>query len=94
MCDVGVVCEQDGVVGHHWIAGGQNAPCHMADTVQDAVIHQEVVHQQLRTQTDTQTAARGSECEKKRDCEAHSREKTLPQIPLLPCVASLSSSTV
>lgn len=51
VCDVGVVCEQDGVVGHHWIAGGQNASGHVAYTVQDAVVHQEVVHQQLNTHT-------------------------------------------
>lgn len=53
MSDVGVVCEQDGVVGHHWITGRQNASGHMAHTVQDAVIHQEVVHQQLHTQRET-----------------------------------------
>ena len=49
MGNVGVVREQDGVVGHHWVAGGQNASYHMAYTVQDAVVHQEVVNQQLNT---------------------------------------------
>lgn len=57
VCNEGIVCEQDGVVGHHWITGRQNASCHMAYTVQDAVVHQEVIHKQLYTQTDTQIAA-------------------------------------
>lgn len=61
VCNVGVVCEQNGVVGHHWLTGGQNASCHIAYTVQNAVIHQEVVHQQLYThrQTDIQIATGG-----------------------------------
>lgn len=50
MCNVGIVREQDGVVGHHWITGRQNASCRVVYTVQDAVIHQEVIHQQLYTQ--------------------------------------------
>lgn len=45
--DVGVVCEQDGVVGHRRLARGKNATCHVAHTVQDAVVHQEVIYQQL-----------------------------------------------
>lgn len=43
--DVGVVCEQDGVVGHHWITVRQNASCHMGYTVQNAIIDEQVIHQ-------------------------------------------------
>lgn len=45
--DVGVVCEQDSVVGHHRLARGENATGNVAHTVQNAVIHQEVINQQL-----------------------------------------------
>lgn len=48
--DVGVVREQDGVVGHHRLARGKNATCDIAHTVQNAVIHQEVIYQQLERQ--------------------------------------------
>lgn len=51
VCDEGIVCEQDGVVGHHWITCRQDASCHVAHAVQDAIVHQQVVHQQLHTQT-------------------------------------------
>lgn len=46
VCNVCVVCEEDGVVRHHWITVRQNASRHVAHAVQDAVVHQEVVHQQ------------------------------------------------
>lgn len=45
--DVGVVCEQDSVVRHHRLARGKNATWNVAHTVQNAVIHQEVIYQQL-----------------------------------------------
>lgn len=51
MCNVDVLCEQDGVVRHHRVTGRQNASCCVTNDVQDAVIHQEVVHQQLHTDT-------------------------------------------
>lgn len=45
--NVDVICEQDGVVGHHRVASRQDASCHLAYAVQDAIIYQEVIHQQL-----------------------------------------------
>jgi len=57
VCNVGVVSEQDGVVGHHRITGRQDASSHMAHAVQHAVIHQEVIHQQLFTQRGGPVAA-------------------------------------
>lgn len=48
--DVGVVCEQDGVVGHHRLTCGKNATRDVAHTVQNAVINQEVIYQQLNRQ--------------------------------------------
>lgn len=54
MCDVGVVREQDGVVGHNWFARGQDASYNVGYTVQNAVIHQEVVNQQLYRRTEIQ----------------------------------------
>lgn len=51
--DEGVVREEDGVVGHRGLAGGQDASGHVADAVQDAVVHQEVVHQQLDRKNQT-----------------------------------------
>lgn len=49
MSNVDIVGEEDGVVGHHWLTGRQNASCHVAHAVQDAVIHQKVIHQELYT---------------------------------------------
>lgn len=37
--DVGVVCEQDGVVGHHRLARGKNATRNVAHAVQNAVVN-------------------------------------------------------
>lgn len=54
VCDVGVVREQDGVVGHNRFARGQDASYNVGYTVQDAVIHQEVVNQQLYRWTEIQ----------------------------------------
>lgn len=51
MCNVDIICEQDGVVRHHRFTGRQNASCCVTNDVQDTVIHQEVVHQQLNTDT-------------------------------------------
>lgn len=45
--NVDVICEQDGVVGHHRVTSRQDASCHLAYAVQDAIIYQEVIHQQL-----------------------------------------------
>lgn len=45
--DVSIICEQDSVVGHHRLACGKNATWNVAHTVQNAVIHQEVINQQL-----------------------------------------------
>lgn len=42
--DVSVVCEQDGVVLHHWITGRQDSLCSGVYAFQDAVINQKVVH--------------------------------------------------
>lgn len=57
--DVCVVGEEDGVVGHHGVARGQDAP-HDAHAIQDAVIHQQVIYKQLHTthaqQTDINSA--------------------------------------
>lgn len=50
---VGVVGEQDGVVWHHGVTGRQDASGGLAHALQDAVIHQEVVHQQLHIHTHT-----------------------------------------
>lgn len=50
MSDVGVVCEQDGVVGHHRLTCRENATCNVAHTVQNAVVNQEVIDQQLNRQ--------------------------------------------
>lgn len=41
--NVGLVGEEDGVVGHRRVTGGQDAPRRLAHAVQDAVIHQEVI---------------------------------------------------
>lgn len=48
--DVGVVCEQDGVVGHHRLTCRKNATRNQAHTVQNAVVNQEVIYQQLNRQ--------------------------------------------
>lgn len=45
--NVGIVCEQDGVVGHHRLARGKNSAYNIAHTVQNAIINQEVIDQQL-----------------------------------------------
>lgn len=66
VCNVGIVCEEDGVVGHHWITGRQNASCRVAHTVQDAVVHQEVVHKQLYTQRHIQILLPGVRVKKKK----------------------------
>lgn len=89
--NVGIVCEQDGVVGHHWITSRQNASCRVAYTVQDAIIHKKVVHQQLYTQKHTDFAVT-YQC-KTPEYQAHSRQSRLPQTPSLLFVVSLSSST-
>lgn len=49
VCYVSIVREQDGVIRHHRITGGQDSSPHMTHVVQNAVIHQEVIHQQLHT---------------------------------------------
>lgn len=51
VCNVRVVGEKDGVVRHHHFARGQNAAAHVAHAVQDAVVDQEVIHEQLPTHT-------------------------------------------
>lgn len=94
MCDKGVVREQNGVVGHHWIAGGQDASRHMAHAVQYAVIHQEVVHQQLFAHAETQIAAGGPNVAQQSLPTAYRRQTCLPQTLLPPSVGSWSSSTV
>lgn len=50
---MGVVREQDGVVGHHGVAGGQDATGHVAHHVQNTVVHQEVIDQQLHAHKHT-----------------------------------------
>ncbi|TNN49849.1 hypothetical protein EYF80_039942 [Liparis tanakae] len=57
LCLQFIVTFHDGVVGHHRITGRQDASRHMAHAVQHAVIHQEVVHQQLFTQRGGPVAA-------------------------------------
>lgn len=57
MCDVGVVREQDGVVGHHGVAGGQDATGHVVHHVQNTVVHQEVIDQQLHAHKHAQITA-------------------------------------
>lgn len=51
--DVNVICEQDGVVRHHRVTGRQDASRSVVYTVQDTVVHQQVVHQQLSKNTHT-----------------------------------------
>lgn len=80
MCNVGIVCEQNSVIGHHWVAGGQNASCHMAYAVQNAVIHQEVIHQQLHTQKDIQIAAGRANATKKSLISAWQTAKAYPKL--------------
>lgn len=55
VCDVSVVGEEDGVVGHHWVTVGQDTSHHVAHAVQDAIVYQEVVHEQLHTHTHKHT---------------------------------------
>lgn len=86
--DVGIVCEQDSVVGHHRLARGKNATWNVAHTVQNAVIHQEVIYQQLMRQ---RMSAEGNKLES--CCASHSQQTCLRQIPLLLAVESLNSST-
>lgn len=50
----------------------------MADTVQNAVIHQEVIHQQLHTQTDIQIAAGGPNATQKSLLSAQQTDTLTP----------------
>lgn len=81
VCNVCIVCEEDGVVRHHWVTGRQNTSSHIADAVQNPVVHQEVVHQQLYTQTDVQIVL--LEVQKKREWEILSSSQQTETYPKL-----------
>lgn len=39
-----IICEEDGVVGHHGVTRGEDAWHHMAHHVQNAIVHQQIIH--------------------------------------------------